>query len=69
MEEGRVTYKREAYRIGICSADSLSNRDIGSHAKAGVDHIKRLCIAEGIAADVTGEHRILALHSLLYRIK
>ena len=68
-EECRVADKAEAYAVIIRPMEALRHSNARTHAKTGVDHIKRHCVSERITADISAKISLSALHSLLYRIE
>ena len=68
-KKGRVTDKCKADGLFIHPVKALCHSNTGSHTKTGIHHIKRHGISKGIAANITAEITLPALHCLLYRIK
>ncbi len=64
-KECGIAYKCKALGIGLNSADSLCDAETRTHAKTGINHIKRHGVAQSVAADVACKYRLLALHRLL----
>ena len=68
-KEGGVTRKGERDRIGIHMVEALRHRDARAHTQAGVDHVERHGVAEGITADIAAEIRLFSLHRALDRVE
>ena len=68
-EEGRVANKREMYRVRLRPVEALGHGHIGAHAQAGVHHVQRHGVAQGVAADVAAEDRLLPPAGLLDRVE
>ena len=68
-EEGRITHKCKALRVRLDVADALSDIYACAHTEAGVNHVERHGISEGVTADIAAENSLSALHSLLHCVE
>ena len=64
-----ISDKSKIYRVRLDHVKSLGDGHSRAHTQAGIHHIKRLCISQGIASDVTAEYRFFTLHGLFHGIE